>query len=148
MNRLKSTGQMIRPMPEDEISPTKNNHTNINHRELGMKTRTIKIGTVLVIMLAIPIIALSENLLDFPPSGTDGSSLRCGGGIISLGDHPRVVSEKCGDPVDRGRLSNRKYDVWVYHKPGANFVYYLGFFDRRLQRIYTVSCVKKDPYCD
>ena len=110
-------------------------------------SRTI-IGAVTILLLCVIGPAASENQLDFPPSGTDVNSFRCAGRIISTGDSARDVSEKCGEPLDRGSMQGRRYDIWIYHYPGDHFVYYLGFLNRKLQRIYSVSCIKNDPYCN
>lgn len=112
-----------------------------------MKSTLVKIGVLFIMIGCVPGTALCDNLIDFPPSGTDANSFRCSGGIVSIGEHPRDVVEKCGDPVERGVLSNRKYDVWVYYTPRDKFVYYLGFLNRGLQRIYSVSCINNDPHC-
>ena len=113
-----------------------------------MRLTLFIIAVLLLTWCCGPMIAAADNVIEFPPEGSDMSSHRCDGGIVSIGDPYRVVSEKCGDPVDRGELPHRKYDVWVYYKSGANFVYYFAFFNRNLQRIYSVSCNKNDPYCD
>ncbi len=113
-----------------------------------MKSTKIKIAIIGIILWCLPILAAAENLIELPPAGTDINNFRCEGKIISTGDHVRDVAQKCGEPVDRGMIDNRKYDIWVYHVTGEKFVYYLGFSQRRLQRIYLVSCHKNDPYCD
>jgi hypothetical protein len=113
-----------------------------------MKNAPLIVGILLVVWCCVPMSATGDTVIDLPPEGSDISSHRCDGGIVSVGDHFRLVAEKCGDPVDRGNMPHRKYDVWVYHTPGANFVYYFAFFNRNLQRIYSVSCNKNDPYCD
>ena len=107
----------------------------------------IIVGVLVLMTWCLPVHAADDSFIEFPPSGTDVSSFRCPGGIVSSGDHPSDVADKCGDPVERGVLPNRKYDVWVYSSPKGKFVYYLGFLNQRLQRIYSVSCVKNDPHC-
>lgn len=113
-----------------------------------MKYRHTITGAITIFFLCMIGPAAAENLLDFPPSGTDVNSFRCGGSIISTGDSAREVIEKCGNPIDQGSMQGRRYDIWIYHYQGDNFVYYLGFLNRKLQRIYSVSCIKNDPYCN
>ncbi len=108
--------------------------------------RTISIICVLYFLL--PGTVLSDNFIEIPESGTDISTVRCSGNIISTGDALKTVEEKCGAPIARGHLPNRSdYDVWVFRLDSNDFVHYMGFRNRRLERIYSVSCVKKDPYC-
>lgn len=109
-------------------------------------SQTIIAAAILLLCVIVP--ASAENMLEFPPTGTDVNSFRCEGNIISTGDSARDVMEKCGEPVDRGSMQGRRYDIWVYHYQGENFVYYLGFLNRTVQRIHSVSCNKNDPYCD
>jgi hypothetical protein len=113
-----------------------------------MKPMIIKYCILLGALLCVPMLAEGDSLIDLPPSGVDRSTLRCEDGIIRVGDHPRDVFERCGQPVDRGKMIHRKHDIWVYHESGDRFVYYLAFMNRRLQRIQMVSCIKNDPYCD
>lgn len=113
-----------------------------------MKFRHFIIQAIVALLLCTPGLASAQNLIDLPPSGIDVASFRCEGSIISTGDPARQVIEKCGEPLDRGSMPNRKYDIWVYRFQGSSYVYYLGFLNRNLQRIYSVSCIKNDPYCD
>ena len=112
-----------------------------------MKSTRIKTAILGILLWSLPVLAPAENVIEMPPSGTDINNYRCSGKIIGIGYHVREVVEKCGEPVGRGVMDNRKYDIWVYHVSGEKFVYYLAFLQRRLQRIYLVSCHKNDPYC-
>lgn len=101
-----------------------------------------------VVLFVLPLSALSDNVIELPETGTDVSTVRCSGSIVSTGDALKTVEEKCGAPMARGHLPNRSdYDVWVFRLGSTDFVHYMGFRNRRLERIYSVSCVKKDPYC-
>ena len=61
----------------------------------------------------------------------DEDSLRCASGIAERGDAKCAVQEKCGKPtsVDQGD------DVWIYDFGPGRFIYYLTFFEGRLNRI-------------
>jgi len=113
-----------------------------------MKNDFLIIYAICTLLLCVPVLVNAENLIELPDTGTDVSNFRCDGNIISTGDPSRQVIEKCGEPIDQGSMPNRKYDIWVYHFKGTDFVYYLGFLNRNLQRIYSVSCIKNDPYCN
>ena len=100
-----------------------------------------------MVSVAIAAPALGNDIIDLPESGTDISSIRCRGDIVRIGATEDEVADKCGEPVVRGHIPNRTYDVWVYQSNNGNEVNYLGFRNRRLQRIYSVNCVSHDPYC-
>ncbi len=113
-----------------------------------MKLSIWTVSIICFVFSLLPAVVLSDNIIELPESGTDVSSLRCDGSIISTGDALKTIEEKCGAPLARGHLPNRMaYDVWVYRLGDGAFVKYLGFINRRLERIYSVSCVKKGPYC-
>lgn len=100
---------------------------------------------LLFLLMALSIFLVA---MDYPPSGSDLSNYRCPDGIISKGDQPRDVLDKCGEPLRTGTLPNREHDIWVYRFGDANFIYYIGFLNDRIQRIYAVNCIKDDPNCD
>jgi len=106
---------------------------------------TALIISMMLVVIVAPV--LGDNIIDLPESGTDYSNMRCQGDIVSIGATVDEVASKCGEPVARGQIPNRTYDVWVYQSDGGNEVNYLGFRNRRLQRIYSVNCVTHDPYC-
>jgi hypothetical protein len=103
-----------------------------------------RLGFASMILSAIFLMAM-----DYPPEGSDLSNLRCSGSIVSKGDSPEDVQEKCGDPVARGdRIGGMPYEIWVYRFPQTDYVIYFGFVNNRVQRIYQVSCLQDDPYCE
>lgn len=112
-----------------------------------MKHHVTAIFFLIIVVLAVPGMGISDNIIDLPPSGTDASSIRCQGKIVSTGTSMPDVLDLCEEPLDRGQLVNRTYEVWVYRFDGSAYVNYLAFRNRRLQRIYRVSCIKDDPYC-
>lgn len=97
--------------------------------------------------LMISGLVIAEDIIDLPPSGTDISSIRCGGRIVSIGAQIRQVQEMCSEPLNKGQMPNRTYDVWVYQFENSKFVHYLAFRNRRLERIYQVNCIKGDAHC-
>ncbi len=113
-----------------------------------MKLSFWTVSIICVACFLLPGTVLSDNIIELPESGTDVSTVRCSGNIISTGDALKTVEEKCGAPIARGHLPNRsEYDVWVFRLESGDFVQYMGFRNRRLERIYSVSCIKQDPYC-
>ena len=101
---------------------------------------------VFIVICFIPLTTFAGEI-DLPPSGTDISTLRCADGIISIGDSARDVLTRCGDPLTTGWMAGKTYDISVYHLEGSAFIHYLGFRNKRLQRIYSVNCIKDDPLC-
>jgi hypothetical protein len=55
--------------------------------------RNLSVFIVLIILSALLV------AMDYPPSGTGTSNLRCSGGIVSIGDNSIDVLEKCGEPM-------------------------------------------------
>jgi hypothetical protein len=98
--------------------------------------------------VAIFFSALFIAAMDFPPEGTDRSTLQCSGGVVAIGDSPRLVFKKCGEPIARDdQIGNQPYEIWVYRFPQTNYVFYFAFINNRLQRIYQVNCLEDDPFC-
>jgi len=86
--------------------------------------------------------------MDSPVRGTDYSSYRCSGGLVSKGDLVRDVMGKCGEPMRDTRIGREPYRVFVYRFNQTRYVYYFGFINGRLQRIYAVNCLEDDPNCE
>ena len=78
---------------------------------------------------------------------TDQSSLRCNGGIVSVGDVDRAVINKCGEPLTVTKREADSYDIWVYQFGASKFMFYLGFLHGKLQRIVSAPCSRVDPDC-
>jgi hypothetical protein len=85
---------------------------------------------------------------DMIPEGTDVSSIRCSGRLVSQGDLTRDVYKKCGEPIRETRISDEPYRVWIYRFGQSNYVYYLAFIHERLQRIYSARCTEDNPDCE
>ena len=78
---------------------------------------------------------------------TEQSSLRCSGGIVSVGDPDRSVRERCGPPLAVTRRDIDSYNIWIYQPGASKFMYYLGFLHGKLQRIVSAPCSVNDPDC-
>jgi hypothetical protein len=101
------------------------------------------------IFILLLILATFLSALDYPPSGADLSNLRCSGGIVSTNDLSRVILQKCGEPMLReSKIADQPYEIWLYRFGQSKYIYYFGFFNDRLQRIYQVNCMQGDPNCE
>ena len=78
---------------------------------------------------------------------TGQSSLRCSGGIISVGDLDRAVRDRCGPPLAVTKRDADSYNIWVYQPGLSKFMYYLGFLHGKLQRIVSAPCSTDDSKC-
>ena len=66
----------------------------------------------------------------------DVSSLECSNGIVNVGDSKSDVLEKCGEPT---RKEGFQGYLWVFDFGSSDFLYYLTFYQDRLERIQTGS---------
>lgn len=66
----------------------------------------------------------------------DVDSLECSNGIVNVGDSKSDVLEKCGEPTRREGFQGY---LWVYDFGSLDFLYYLTFYQDRLERIQTGS---------
>lgn len=94
----------------------------------------------------IIISAMLALAMEYPPRGTDYSSYRCYGKLVSKGDHLRDVIEKCGDPIREDKIDAQPHRIFIYRFDQSR-VYYFAFLRDRLTRIYAVSCQQDDPNC-
>ena len=85
--------------------------------------------------------------MEYPPRGTDYNSYRCGGKLVSIGDHVRDVVEICGEPIREDKLDVKPHRIFIYQFD-QSYVYYFAFLSDRLTRIYAVSCQQGDPNCE
>ena len=85
---------------------------------------------------------------DMIPKGTDVSTIRCSGTLVSIGDLSRDVLQKCGEPIKETRILDEPYRIWVYRLSQSDHVYYLAFMHEKLQRIYDVKCWQDNPDCE
>ena len=117
-------------------------------------------GRVFKMKIKILLIAFTLNLLPFVvmgadnitrdmiPRGSDFSSLRCDGGIISIGDLARQVLDNCGEPFRETRIYDEPYRIWVYRFGQSDHVYYIAFLYEKIHRIYRFRCGRGDPECN
>ena len=93
----------------------------------------------------LPIAALLAAGL-FAQSAQAGSTLRCGSGLISLGDSRHQVYSKCGQPADQSGLGYREIvneyghtnDVYIEERgygPRNGMYHYLRFEGGNLVKI-------------
>lgn len=98
-----------------------------------------------IVLALLTFLSEMSDAIDFN-SLTDQTNHRCEGGVVAYGDPDRSVREKCGDPLKI--LDKQGYGPnWIYHEPQANFMYYLEFRNRKLQRIVSSPCDVDDPAC-
>ena len=109
---------------------------------LDMIRKLYSIGTLLTLMITICGVS---DAIEFN-SLADQSMHRCEGGVVAKGDADRTVRKKCGDPL---KIASRQGHgpIWIYHEDQANFMYYLEFRNRKLQRIVSSPCDVDDPAC-
>ena len=107
-----------------------------------MIRNTILLGTALTLLI---IFVDKSHSIDFR-SLADHSSYRCSGGIVAVGDLDRDVREKCGDPLEIGRIQDYGL-IWIYYHEQATFMYYLELLNGKLQRIVSAPCSPDDPDC-
>jgi hypothetical protein len=86
------------------------------------------------------LIMLTERsyAIDFS-NWADQPSLRCGGGIVAIGDSERSVQDKCGDPLEIAERQDFG-PVWIYHFYQSKWIYYLEVLNGKLQRIVSAPC--------
>ncbi|UVE17057.1 DUF2845 domain-containing protein [Pseudomonas sp. LS44] len=89
--------------------------------------------------LCLPLLALAAPAFA-------ASTLRCGSGLVSLGDHASEVQSKCGQPRTRDFLGYRQVldddgyqqevsvEEWSYAMSGG-MLYFLRFEGNRLAKI-------------
>jgi hypothetical protein len=66
----------------------------------------------------------------------DVDSLGCSNGIVNVGDSKSDVLKKCGEPT---RKEGFQGYLWVFDFGSSDFLYYLTFYQDRLERIQTGS---------
>ena len=86
--------------------------------------------------------------MDYPDRGTDYSSYRCLGGLVSKGDTINHVVDQCGEPLKETSIDGQPHRIFVYRFNQTRFVYYFAFLRDRLERIFAVSCQDDDPNCE
>ena len=84
---------------------------------------------------------------DMIPPGSDVSTVRCSGRLVSIGDLSGDVLKKCGEPIRETRILDEPHRIWVYRLGRSGQVYYLAFIHEKLQRIYDVKCLQDNPDC-
>ena len=106
------------------------------------------LNITMILMSSIFLLGTDVLFRDQIPSGSDLSSIRCGGRIVRTGDLMRNIRERCGDPMRETRMANEPHEVWIYRFGQSNFIHYFAFIHERLQRIYKVSCRGDNPDCE
>ncbi len=98
------------------------------------------------------IICLSTSLLTFtaialsqPMFGNDASSLRCGYGLVTVGDDERHVIDKCGIPQRETYVRPAK--ILIYYFGPSRFKNYVSIIDGRVYRIQSGPCDGEDSDC-
>jgi hypothetical protein len=124
-----------------------NHFTQVLTVEVLMKL-TIFTKTLTLFAIALFIVAADDITRDMIPEGTDVSSIRCSGSLVSIGDLSRDVLEKCGEPIREFRILDEPYHVWVYRLGQIDHVFHLFFIDEKLERIYDVKCLQDNPDCE
>lgn len=99
------------------------------------------------ILMLLLIFTISEAAAIEPSFTNEQSSLRCSGGIVSVGDMDRAVRDRCGPPLAVTRRDTDSYNIWIYQPGASKFMYYLGFLHGKLQRIVSAPCTVNDPEC-
>jgi hypothetical protein len=109
---------------------------------LDMMRSFFSIGIILTLLILLSGVS---DAIEFN-SLADQSLHRCEGGVVAQGDTERSVLKKCGDPI---KIASRQGHgpIWIYHEDQANFMYYLEFRNRKLQRIVSSPCDVDDPAC-
>jgi len=105
--------------------------------------------TKTLILFAISFFILGADYItrDMIPPGSDVSTVRCSGKLVSIGDFTRDVLQKCGEPMRETRILDEPHRIWVYRLGQSSQVYYLAFIHEKLQRIYDVKCLQDNPDC-
>lgn len=109
------------------------------------------------------LVALFVQLWLYTDVAADETTLRCGGGLVSIGDTSSKVFEKCGEPANESKWEeghntyiSQLYDyekeryqlpelikgpilmeLWTYDLGSNKFIRYLHFANGRLIRIET-----------
>jgi len=111
----------------------------MTERSMAKRRRALSIAGAVVLLAALSVPGHAQTFL------SDSSSIRCSGGIVSIGDDAYVVQEKCGDPF-RNFLKDGN-DIWVYYFGLGRSVYYLQFFRYTLRRIQSQRCDIENRDC-
>ena len=106
------------------------------------------LNITMILMSSIFLLGTDVLFRDQIPSGSDLSSIRCGGRIVRTGDLMRDVRERCGEPMRETRMANDPHTVWIYRFGQSNFIHYFAYIHERLHRIYQVSCRGNNPDCE
>ena len=108
---------------------------------MKQKTHYLVIPAVVLLFFIGKAAAMNINFT------SEQSSLRCSGGIVSVGDPDRAVRDRCGPPLAVTKKDADSYNIWVYKSGASKFMYYLGFLHGKLQRIVSAPCSTTDQEC-
>jgi hypothetical protein len=81
--------------------------------------------TLTLFSITLFIVGADYMTRDMIPKGTDVSTIRCSGRLVSIGDLSRDVLKKCGEPIKETRILDEPYRIWVYRLGQSDRVYYL-----------------------
>ena len=85
------------------------------------------------IMAFMLMFVLQPNLLALD----DTSSLDCSGETVFVDESEDSVREKCGDPQQVTQRDKYSPVIWFYNFGPSEFVYYVTFTNRMVERIQT-----------
>lgn len=88
------------------------------------------------LILSFFMLLLVSATPSFAVDREDVDSLECSNGIVNVGDSKSDVLEKCGEPT---RKEGFQGYLWVFDFGSSDFLYYLTFYQDRLERIQTGS---------
>jgi hypothetical protein len=94
----------------------------------------VKKRDVCFLILSLFILFLVSASPSFTVDREDAGSLECTNGIVNVGDSKSDVLEKCGEPT---RKEGFQGYLWVFDFGSSDFLYYLTFYQDRLERIQT-----------
>ena len=106
---------------------------------MAKRLGVLRIAGAILLMIALSVEGHTQTFL------SDSSSIRCSGGIVSIGDEAYVVQEKCGDPF-RTFLKDGN-EIWVYNFGAGRSVYYFQIFRDTLRRIQSQRCDIENRDC-
>ena len=111
-----------------------------------MKLTTLA-KTLTLFGMMLFIVAADFITRDMIPKGTDVSTVKCYGRLVSIGDLSKDVLQICGEPIREIRILDEPYRIWVYRLDQADHVYYLEIMDEKLRRVFDVKCSEDSPDC-
>ncbi len=124
--------------------------TSIRNAARQSKNKKLKVMlSMLSVMLIFPFITGSDTIWrEDILKGSDRSSYRCPNGLVTRGEPESDVLDKCGEPLQRGRMQLEPYDIWIYRLGTGEYIVYFAFTHNKVARIYHVRCWEDNPHCN